>query len=94
MSVYVDPLFEASPCRGQKRWFWPHACHMWADTADELDAMAERLHLKRQWKQNPLTVNEHDDLNASKRFQAVKLGAVERPRGGIARDIAAKRALV
>ena len=76
MAVYVDALFPAGRTRA---WPYPMACHMYADTSEELDAMAERIGLKPHWKQRPLTPEEHYDLNGSKRKQALESGAAESP---------------
>jgi hypothetical protein len=65
--------------------------HMWADTWDELFAMADRIGVKRKWLQRPrgtLDVHGkplpgmdaswvHFDITASKRALAVKHGAIE-----------------
>lgn len=77
MSVYVDPLIEWG-----KRPGWPYseACHLTADSDDELHAFAVRLGFKRQWAQSmghPRQSHRHYDLTKSKRAQAVKLGAIE-----------------
>ena len=74
MAVYVDPLFATKSRRG---WRYRQACHMTADTSLELDDMAERLGLRPEWKQHPLTCREHYDLTASKRAQALEHGARE-----------------
>jgi hypothetical protein len=77
MSVYVDPLVEY-----EKRPGWPYneACHLSADTDDELHDFAARLGLKRRWAQkmnHPRQWHHHYDLTKNKRRQAVKLGAIE-----------------
>lgn len=74
MSVYVDPLFKT---RGAgRRWPFKEACHMFADSLDELHAMAARIGLKRQWFQNKDRL-PHYDLTASKRGLAVYHGAIQ-----------------
>jgi hypothetical protein len=83
MTVYVDSTFTMTPQgdtplaqqarRNGNRW-----CHMWADTRQELDAMADKLGLRRSWVQldtKPYMI--HYDLVPSKRALAVKAGAVE-----------------
>ena len=78
MSVYVDrPVEYAAEVRGyvgtpRSRFRW---CHMIADTADELHAMADRLGLRREWFQG-----DHYDIVPAKRTQAIKLGALPTPR--------------
>jgi hypothetical protein len=49
-------------------------CHMWADTDDELHAMAQRLGLRRAWHDGDAILS-HYDVCLSKRRLAVKLGA-------------------
>jgi hypothetical protein len=73
VSVYVDPL---------KDWGWRlgPSCHMFADTDDELHAMAEKIGMKRAWSQemdHPRQYAHHYDLVGSRRSRAVKEGAVE-----------------
>lgn len=79
MSVYVDPLFPTpggwrSPRRGYKE-----ACHLFADTPEELHAFAAAIGLRRSYAQGgPGTRHMlHYDLTPNKRRQAVKAGAVE-----------------
>lgn len=66
---------------------WPFGrmvmCHMVADTEDELDAMAEKIGMRRAWKQGnpdrkPGTVGAlvHYDVAKGKRAQAIALGAI------------------
>lgn len=74
MAVYVDPLFNTKP---NQKWPYRTACHMWADTSDELDEMAEQLGLAPHHKQNPFDPEEHYDLVGTKREQAIDLGARE-----------------
>lgn len=52
-------------------------CHMTADSRAELDAMADRIGLRRSWVQHPGCWHEHYDLTKSKRRLAVAAGAVE-----------------
>ncbi len=47
-------------------------CHMLADTCEELHAMAERIHLRRDWFQG-----NHYDVSLSRKAEAIKLGAIE-----------------
>ena len=69
MSVYVDPIREVEYGR------WKYACHMIADTVEELHTMAEAIGMKRDWYQ-PKSF-PHYDLLRFRRDAAVKLGAVE-----------------
>jgi hypothetical protein len=53
-------------------------CHMYADTHDELVAMADKIGVARKWIQHPgHPVKEHFDIALSKRALAVQHGAVE-----------------
>lgn len=77
MPVYVDPLLDTPP---SKKWPYPQSCHLTADSDDELHTFAAKLGLKRAWFQGAGKPNQsmhHYDLTASKRVQAVKLGAKE-----------------
>lgn len=69
MTVYVGvPMW---PFRGMVM------CHMFADTDEELEEMARKLGLKKEWQQKPReSIGPHYDIAKSKRSQAVKLGAV------------------
>jgi len=51
-------------------------CHMFADSEEELHAMAQRLGLRKAWFQRGSTL-AHYDVALSKRRRAVELGAVE-----------------
>lgn len=53
-------------------------CHMLADSAEELHAMADRIGVARRWYQPPtLTVVGHYDIALSKRSRAIAAGAIE-----------------
>lgn len=64
MTVYVDDMRA-----GYGRMVM---CHMIADTAEELHAMADAIGVARRWYQG-----DHYDIALSKRALAVKLGAIE-----------------
>ena len=68
MSVYVDPTI-SYPGKGP----W---CHMAADSLDELHEMASKIGLKREWFQARARF-PHYDLRPSKRYLAIRNGAVE-----------------
>lgn len=70
MTVYVDGL---KPIVQNDNWKWDSACHMVADSEEELLDFAERLGLKRSWFQRG--PYPHFDLTRAKRLQAVRLGA-------------------
>jgi len=73
MAVYVDNVhIPARVGRHESTW-----CHLTADSSEELIAFALRLGLKERYIQYPGTYKEHFDVTASKRAQAVRLGAVE-----------------
>ena len=76
MSVYVDPLFDHG---GSATFRLRRSCHMYADTLEELHAMAEQIGMKRAWFQNK-TKLPHYDLVPSRRVKAVRLGAIEHRR--------------
>ncbi len=69
MSVYVD-----EPMWGYGRMTM---CHMFADSREELDAMADRIGVSRRWIQKAGTEREHYDIAKSKRALAVEHGAIE-----------------
>ena len=52
-------------------------CHMFADTPEELHAMADRIGVARRWCQHKGTPREHYDICLSKRRRAVAAGAIE-----------------
>ncbi|WP_404291484.1 DUF4031 domain-containing protein [Microvirga sp. RSM25] len=52
-------------------------CHMWADTREELHAMADRIGVRRKWFQRPPKASwEHYDICLTKRAQTVRYGAI------------------
>lgn len=75
MSVYVDDM--------RARVGRLVMCHMWADTLDELLAMADLIGVARRWLQRPPQASwVHFDIALSKRALAVKAGAIETDRFG------------
>lgn len=81
MSVYVDKLFvmasrDSQAYRvGQRhghRW-----CHMWADSEEELHAMAAKIGMRRAWFQDKPGF-PHYDLVPTRRAHALRLGAIEK----------------
>lgn len=83
MSVYVDDM--------KAPYGRMIMCHMLADTDEELHTMAARIGVARRWHQKPGTPHSHYDICMSKRAAAVKLGAVEIDRAGVAGLIKSKR---
>lgn len=82
MTVYVDDIkIRADVPNGARvvRGVW---CHMFADTRAELDAMADRIGLRRSWIQRPGTHREHYDVTLTRRAAAIRAGAVEIAAGG------------
>lgn len=78
MTVYVDPLFEATPRTAQARAHGKKWCHMtvgYGDDLEELHRMAESIGLKRKYFQSHAWY-PHYDLIPSKRRLAVSKGAV------------------
>lgn len=83
MSVYVDDM--RAPFGNMVM------CHMWADSDDELLAMADRIGVQRKWIQGHATLSfgkhrnaswVHFDIAQSKRALAVKHGAIETDKYG------------
>lgn len=76
MPVYVDRLLDHGwILRGHPQ----KSCHMYADTLEELHAMALAIGMKASWFQGPPKHANlpHYDLTTSRRAEAVRLGAVE-----------------
>lgn len=72
MSVYVDEI----RCYGLAgpRCFREGSCHMWADTLEELHALARKIGLRRGWFQTHHRL-PHYDLTPRRRVLALKAGA-------------------
>ena len=52
-------------------------CHLWADTHDELLAMADAIGLNRRWLQRPPKASWfHFDVSLQMKARAIALGAV------------------
>jgi hypothetical protein len=52
-------------------------CHMWADTHDELLAMADLIGVQRKWLQRPPKASwVHFDISLGKKELAIRAGAV------------------
>lgn len=69
MAVYVDRLMNHG-------WHLGPNCHMFADTLEELHAMADKIGMKRSWFQNKPEL-PHYDLVASRRKKAIQFGAID-----------------
>lgn len=73
MAVYVDELF---PTEKTHKWCYDTACHLTADTIEELHKFALMLGLRRNYFQDHPR-HPHYDLTEGRRKAAIKLGAVE-----------------
>lgn len=76
MSVYVDKLLHHG---GSETFRWTWSCHMYADTLEELHAMAKAIGMRPEWFQDKPSL-PHYDLVGKRRRKAVALGAVEHTR--------------
>ncbi len=79
MSVYVDGLVVFGGDGAPSCFRHKPSCHMYADSLEELHAMADKIGLKRAWFQNSWSL-QHYDLTPSKRLLAVRSGAIEQDR--------------
>lgn len=68
MGVYVDDV--------RHRYGRMVMCHMWADTLDELLAMADRIGVARRWLQKPPKASwVHFDISLGMKAKAIAAGA-------------------
>lgn len=58
-------------------------CHMFADTIEELQQMADKIGIDRKWFQDKRKDFPHYDVSLSKKKLAIKYGAKEFPYRGI-----------
>lgn len=78
MAVYVDDYFLQATVPNGNRKVRGEWCHMQADTREELDAMADKIGLKRSWIQYPDNpAKRHYDVTRPRRAAAVRAGAIE-----------------
>lgn len=78
MTVYVDSFYIAASVMNGSRTVRGKWCHLTADTSEELNAMADKIGLRRSWIQDEGIIGqEHYDVTMSKRKLAVEAGAVE-----------------
>ena len=72
MSVYVDPLFFHTGSRTRSQ------CHMYADTIEELQSMAETLKLDENSFQDASAIGfPQYELTRTQRGLAVQAGAIQ-----------------
>lgn len=77
MTVYVDDMFRKTTVPNGRRSVSGEWCHMEADTREELDAMADKIGLRRSYIQKPgHPVYEHYDVTRPMRARAIAAGAV------------------
>lgn len=74
MATYVGPIFPTPLYT--TRWPYPQACHLYADTDQELIHFAHRIGLKARWHQKPHTSYSHFDLTPGRRKAAINAGAI------------------
>lgn len=76
MAVYVDDCFVSDDPTAWGR--WTGGGHLQADSLAELHAFAASIGLKRSWFQTRPNRpwNDHYDLTASKRDEAILAGAI------------------
>ena len=72
MAVYVDSLLRFP---GNRIHPGRATCHLFADSANELHALAGALGMRREWAQTGRRGILHYDLNAERRERALELGA-------------------
>lgn len=69
MTVYVDDV--------RHRYGRMIMCHMWADSLDELLAMADRIGVQRKWLQQPPKASwVHFDISLTMKARALEAGAL------------------
>lgn len=81
MTVYVDDMRRRTAIvPGTRVAGWSH---LFADTPEELAAVAEQLGLKPSWLQHAGTYREHYDVTETIRLESIQLGSVQisYPRG-------------
>lgn len=67
-------------------------CHMWADTDEELHAMADAIGVARRWHQHPPKARwSHYDISLGMKAKALARGAVLTDRYGPAEHVARLR---
>lgn len=83
MAVYVDALRK---CLKNTAWTWDKACHMVADSDEELHDFAKRIGLRQNWHQVSDSGLSHYDLTPGRRKEALRAGAIEIDRERMVKD--------
>ena len=84
MSVYVGDV--------EHRFGNMLMCHMWADSLDELLAMADNIGVARRWLQQPPKASwVHFDIAKSKKAIAIRHGAILTDKYGPSEHVAKLR---
>lgn len=73
MTVYVDAIRRYRNLPAAARPWGSKWCHMWADSPEELERLAELMGLDPSWRQGGSL--DHYDLTPEKRELALRLGA-------------------
>jgi hypothetical protein len=71
MTAYVDPMRPVRVVMGKR--IFRQACHLLADTDEELERIREEIGLKHRWKHN----DHYDILSPRLRQKAIDLGAMQ-----------------
>jgi hypothetical protein len=84
MAVYVDDV--------RHRFGRMIMCHMWADSLDELLAMADRIGVQRKWLQQPPKASwVHFDISLGMKAKAIGYGAILTDKYGPTEHVAKRR---
>ena len=84
MTVYVDDV--------RHQFGRMVMCHLWADSLDELLAMADRIGVQRKWLQQPPKASwVHFDISLGMKAKALAAGAVLTDRYGPSEHVARLR---
>lgn len=84
MAVYVDDV--------RHRYGRMLMCHLWADSLEELLAMADRIGVARRWLQHPPAASwTHFDICLTKKDAALAAGAQLTDRYGPVEHVARQR---
>jgi len=87
MTVYVDNVNIRADVPNGGRMVRAVWCHMTADTREELDAMADRIGMRRSWIQHPGTWKEHYDVTGPRRAQNRRWPITDPSTRGVVADL-------